>query len=245
MGEVVFVGTSDAFGAGGRRQSAILVRAEAGSVLLDCGMTTNTGLEALSIPRDELDAILVSHYHGDHFGGIPPLLLSCLYADRRRRPLVIAGPTGIERRVRELARHLGFSLEGRDWTFPIEFVELATDRGQRAGPAAVRAFETFHQPEVAPHGLVLDVGGRRIAFSGDTGWFDGLPGQVAGADLFVCECTLLEAEFEYHLSLEELVERKGHFDVNRLVVTHLGPEMAARRGACELETADDGLVIPL
>ena len=46
MTEVTFVGTSDAFGAGGRRQSAIFVRGPGGAALLDCGGTTLTGLAA-------------------------------------------------------------------------------------------------------------------------------------------------------------------------------------------------------
>src|SRR5678815_1982261 len=108
MSEVVFVGTSDAFGAGGRRQSAVLVRAPQGGVLLDCGGTTATGLTALGIEREEIDAILISHFHGDHFGGIPLLLLASLYEDQRRKPLVIAGPPGIERRVHQLASALGY-----------------------------------------------------------------------------------------------------------------------------------------
>jgi ribonuclease BN (tRNA processing enzyme) len=245
MTDVLFIGTSDAFGAGGRRQSAILVRAPSGSVLVDCGMTTNSGLSALSVSRDEIDAILVSHFHGDHFGGIPPLLLSCLYADDRRKPLIVAGPRGIETRVRGLARSLGFALEDRPWGFEIAFQELPPGATVPVGPVDARAFATHHQPEVEPHGLMLEASGRRVAFSGDTGWFDGLPGHVAGADLFICECTNLRAEFEYHLSLEELVERKGHFDVNRLIATHLGAEMSERRGTCEIETADDGLTISL
>ena len=90
MNEIVFVGTSDAFGAGGRRQSAIFVRDAAGGVLLDCGATTGSGLDALSIPRDAIDTILVSHFHGDHFGGIPLLLLAALYEDERRHPLRVS-----------------------------------------------------------------------------------------------------------------------------------------------------------
>ena len=60
MSEVIFVGTSDAFGAGGRRQSAALLRTGSGSVLMDCGVTTNTGLADLGIDRDEIDVVLVS-----------------------------------------------------------------------------------------------------------------------------------------------------------------------------------------
>src|SRR5690606_14625302 len=96
MSEVVFVGTSDAFGAGGRRQSAIFARGERGGMLLDCGATTNTGLAQLGIPRDEVDVILISHFHGDHFGGIPAFLYAALYSDRRRHPLDIVGPPEIE-----------------------------------------------------------------------------------------------------------------------------------------------------
>ena len=56
MPEVLFVGTSDAFGAGGRRQSAVLVRGERGTALLDCGVTTNTGLNELGVSRDEVES---------------------------------------------------------------------------------------------------------------------------------------------------------------------------------------------
>jgi ribonuclease BN (tRNA processing enzyme) len=243
--EVVFVGTSDAFGAGGRRQSAILVRASEGVVLLDCGMTTNSGLAELGIARDEIDAVLVSHFHGDHFGGIPPLLLSCLYTDRRRKPLVVAGPPGVEAKVRAAADALGFSLTGRDWCFSVEFQELWAGKLERVGPVLASTFETHHQREVCPHGIDVRADDHRVVFSGDTGWFDALPRHVGAADLFVCECTNVAPIFEYHLSLEELARRRDDFDCARIVATHLGAEMAKRRGACELETADDGFAIRL
>ena len=111
MSEIVFIGTSDAFGAGGRRQSAVLVCGDRGAMLLDCGATTGTGLQELEIRRDEIDVILVSHFHGDHFAGIPLLLLAALYQDERRHPIHIAGPPEVELRVRALARAMGHSLE--------------------------------------------------------------------------------------------------------------------------------------
>ena len=121
MNEVVFVGTSDAFGAGGRRQSAILIRGERGTLLMDCGATTTTGLNDLGVDRDEIDAIVVSHFHGDHFGGIPLFLLGAMYEDERTRPLEIAGPLGIENRVRGLAHAMGHPLNDGAWKYAIRF----------------------------------------------------------------------------------------------------------------------------
>ena len=243
MSELVFVGTSDAFGSGGRRQSAMLLRAPSGALLLDCGVTTNTGLSQLGLEREEIDAIAISHFHGDHFGGLPLLLLAALYEDERRRPLVVAGPPGVEHRVRELARAMGHGLEDRPWPFELSFRELTPGGSHDLGPARLHPFEARHQPDSNPQGFVVESGARRLAFSGDTGWFDELPRQVAGTDLFVTECTFRERQFEYHLNYETLADQRDRFDCGRIVLTHLGAEMTDLRGACEFETADDGLVV--
>jgi ribonuclease BN (tRNA processing enzyme) len=245
MSEVVFVGTSDAFGAGGRRQSALLVRASHGGLLLDCGTTTASGLAALGIDRNEIDAILISHFHGDHFGGIPALLLAALYEDERRKPLHIAGPQGIERRVRQLAAAMGYAIEEREWPFAIEFLELPSDRLTEVGPVQVRSFETRHQPHTHPHGMLVTAGRDRIGYSGDTGWFDELPRRVGGVNLFVCECTYHTPGFDLHLDHQTLMAHKPEFDCGRIVLTHLGSEMSGRRGQCGFETADDGLTMRL
>jgi len=245
MSEVVFIGTSDAFGAGGRRQSAILLRAPGGGVLLDCGVTTTVGLCDLGIDRDEVDTILISHFHGDHYGGIPILLLAALYEDERRHPLRIVGPPGIEQRVRELARAMCYELEDREWSFPIQFEEFHPGRELQAGPVLVNAFEAQHQAHTQPHGLVVTTNSHRIAYSGDTGWFDGLPRHVGEADLFICECTYHSFNFEFHINHETMVQHKRDFACNRIILTHLGAEMTDRRNDAAFETADDGLVIKI
>jgi ribonuclease BN (tRNA processing enzyme) len=245
VSEIVFVGTSDAFGAGGRRQSAILIRGANGGMLLDCGTTTGSGLNALDISRDEIDSIVVSHFHGDHFGGIPLLLLAALYEDAREAPLRIAGPPGVEARVRALAAAMGYAMQDHDWSFPIRFEELPAGRELELGPVRVSSFETYHSPSSVPHGLIVAIGARRLAYSGDTGWFDDLPARVAGSDLFVCECTYRQSNFEYHLNYETLVSQRARFDCGHILLTHLGDEMTQRRGQCSFETADDGLSVHL
>jgi ribonuclease BN (tRNA processing enzyme) len=245
VSELVFIGTSDAFGAGGRRQSAIFARGERGGMLLDCGGTTNTGLAQLELSRDEIDVILVSHFHGDHFGGIPHFLYAALYTDTRRQPLEIVGPPEIEQRIHALASAMGHPLGDRDWTFPIRFREIAPEQTLEVGPAEISAFATEHQLEAHPQGYRVRLGRERIAYSGDTGWFDGLPAQIAESDLFICECTQHRADLDFHLSLDELREHRDDLDCGRLILTHLGKEMAEQRGQIELETADDGLAVKL
>ena len=243
MTEITFVGTSDAFGAGGRRQSAILLRGASGNALLDCGATTGSGLHELGIAVDEIDAILVSHFHGDHFGGIPLLLLAALYEENRKRALRIGGPPGIGARVHRLAAAMGHPLEGREWVFPLEFIELPAGVRSEIGPLRIRTFATHHNPDASPHGMIIDAGDAKIAYSGDTGWFDGLPRQVSGSDVFISECTYHRNGFDYHLSHEQLVRYRNRFDCGRVILTHLGVEMADRRGKSAFETADDGLTI--
>jgi ribonuclease BN (tRNA processing enzyme) len=245
VSELVLIGTSDAFGGGGRRQSAYLLRTPSGSVLLDCGGTTSTGLATLGISREEIEAILITHFHADHFGGIPLFLLGAQYEDKRRAPVRIAGPPGVERRVREASRALGHPMEDHRFGFEVSFEELPLGATRPIGPVETRAFGTFHSPDSRPHGLVVTAANRRLAYSGDTGWFEALPGEVNGADLFLCECTQVHREFEYHLSFEELSERNGEFDCGRLVLTHLGSEMRALGDFGGFEIADDGRVLKL
>jgi ribonuclease BN (tRNA processing enzyme) len=245
VSELVFIGTSDAFGAGGRRQSAVFVRGERGGMLFDCGATTNTGLSQLGLVRDEVDVILVSHFHGDHFGGIPAFLYAALYTDQRRHPIEIVGPPDIEARVHTLARAMGHHLDGRDWTFPVHFREIRPEQSMNAGPAEIQAFATEHQPDSHPQGYRVTLGRDVIAYSGDTGWFEDLPRRIAGSDLFICECTLHRAQLDFHLSLQELREHRDDLDCGRLILTHLGEEMAQQRGQIEIETADDGLALKI
>jgi len=239
--EIHFIGTSDAFGAGGRRQSAFLIGDGHAGLLVDCGTTTNTGLSAEGIRRDEIDAILVSHFHADHFGGIPLFLLAALYADKRTKPLEIAGPPGIESHVLRLADAMGHPVSDRDWTFSVTYKELPAGEKKDVGPASVTSFEVNHNKESCPHGHQIELSGRNIVYSGDTGWFDSLPQYTEGADLFVCECTYCTSDFDMHLSLAELDEKEASFQCERMVLTHLGADMSKARDEVPHETADDGL----
>jgi len=109
----------------------------------------------------------------------------------------------------------------------------------------VELFEVNHAPESCPHGMRIDDGARRVAYSGDTGWFEGLPRAVSGADLFLCDCTHVRPEYAYHLSLEELSAKRAQLDVGQIVLTHLGRDMREHGPAEGFSIADDGLTYKL
>jgi len=89
---VNFVGSGDAFGSGGRFQTCILVDGENTRFAIDFGASSLPALNAQGISHNTIDAILLTHIHGDHAGGIPFLLLDAMLGAKRDRPLTIAGP---------------------------------------------------------------------------------------------------------------------------------------------------------
>ena len=80
-------------------------RATRVNFLIDCGASSLPALKRLGIARDDIDLILITHFHGDHFAGLPFLLLDAQFT-RRTRPLVIAGPQGIETKLANLMEAL-------------------------------------------------------------------------------------------------------------------------------------------
>jgi ribonuclease BN (tRNA processing enzyme) len=136
---------------------------------------------------------------------------------------------------------MGYAIEDREWSFPIRFSVLRPGRAGEIGPVRVEAFPVHHQPHTMPHGFAVELGARRLVYSGDTGFFAGLPERVGDADLFVCECTYLDSDVEYHISHQALVARKHEFRCQRILLTHLGEAMRAHGAQAAFETADDGL----
>ena len=72
---VQFVGCGDAFGSGGRFNTCFHVETPGGNFLIDCGASSLIGMKKLGIDRNAIDLILLTHFHPDHFGGVPFFIL--------------------------------------------------------------------------------------------------------------------------------------------------------------------------
>ncbi len=241
---MVFLGTGDAFCARGNHQAAYLVQSQAITFLLDCGATTLASLKRDSLLPGSIDKILLSHLHGDHFAGLPFLFLEYTYVERRQRPLSIAGPPGTRERVISLCETL-YPDALRELPCELEFIELQPGRRLNLGPLNVDPFLVPHQQREISLGLSVELAGRRITYSGDSGWTDELISQARNADLFICECSSYETRLPFHLDYLRLSENRGKFLTKRTVLKHLGNEMHARRTQIDMELAYDGLAVDL
>src|SRR6516165_12547464 len=127
-----FIGCGDAFGSGGRYNTCFHVTGEKANFLIDCGASSLPALKRNGISADEIDLVMITHFHGDHFGGLPFLMLDAQFS-RRTRPLVIAGPQGIERRLEQVMEALFENSSKREPRFDLKIVALTPEQTRHFG----------------------------------------------------------------------------------------------------------------
>jgi ribonuclease BN (tRNA processing enzyme) len=242
---ITFLGCGDAFGSGGRLQACFLVASGEHRYLIDCGASSLSAMKRRGVEPAEIDAIVVSHLHGDHFGGIPFLLLDARWRAGRSGALSIAGPPGIEARVREAMDVLFPGSSGTDLGFPLEFVELVAGSETSVSGIAVTPWEVAHESGAPAFALRVRCGGKVIAYSGDTEWTDALREVARDADLFLCEAYFYEKNVPHHLSYATLMAHRAELACRRLVLTHLSEELLGRAADLEAEVAEEGAAIEL
>jgi ribonuclease BN (tRNA processing enzyme) len=237
--QVQVLGSGDAFGSGGRFQACIHVQAAEAAVLLDCGASSLVAMRRFDVDPGAIDAVVLSHLHGDHFGGLPFLVLDGQFR-RRTRPLTIAGPPGVEARVRLAMEVLFPGSSTVERRFPVAFVELEAGRPRALGRVTVTAYPVVHPSGAPPLALRLAAGGKVVAYSGDTEWTDTLLEVARDADLFVCEAYTYERRVKYHLDYRTLDAQRARLGCRRLVLTHMSGEMLDRLPVAGVEAAADG-----
>lgn len=244
--QLQFIGSGDAFGSGGRLNTCFHVTGNNTNFLIDCGATSAVGLKQRGIDANAIDLILVTHFHGDHFGGIPFFMLEAQMGLKRERPLTIAGPPGLRERYRQAMDAAFPGSPQEPARFSLTFTELAA--GERA---ELNGFEAtphgvVHTEAAGPcYGYRLRIGGKVLAYSGDTEWTESLVEIGREADLFVCECYSYEKKVRHHSDFLTLRQNLPRINPKRLILTHMSNDMLTQRGRADAETAEDGLIIEI
>ncbi|QCI64762.1 MBL fold metallo-hydrolase [Phreatobacter stygius] len=244
---ITVLGSGDAFGSGGRFSTCLYLTADDGTTMLvDCAATSMPALNRAGIDRNAISAILFTHFHGDHFGGLPFFVLDAQFVTRRRAPLTIAGPKGVEERA-HIALEAAFpGSSGAKRAFDMQFIEIAPGAPAEVAGAGVSAFAMIHDDRAGPClGYRIARDNRVFAYSGDTSWTDQLIPLSREADVLLVECYTVDRKLPNHLDYRTLSAHLSELAAKRIILTHMGSSMLEWAEDLPVERAFDGLVIAL
>ncbi len=239
---VRFLGSGDIVGSGGRFQACISIQTGMSHILLDCGTSSLIAMRRFNVDPGTIDAIVVTHLHGDHFGGIPFFVLDAQFS-RRDRPLTVAGPPGTEARVRAAMDILFPGSAAADRRFALRFVDLPANVETALGSVSVTGTDVIHASGAPAYALRIAADGKTIAYSGDTEWTDALIPIARGTDLFICEAYQFDKVIKNHLDYMTLRKHRAEISCRRLILTHMSQDMLNRRAEVSEECAEDGMQV--
>ena len=244
-----FLGTGDAFGSGGRFNTCFLVERGEASLLIDCGASSLIAMRRFGVDPNSIAAILISHLHGDHFGGLPFFILDAQLVSRRTRPLFVIAPKGAAAGVEALmeAAFPGSWKAARGFAIEMVEIEIRERTPIAAVDAVVTGFPVRHPSGAPSLALRCECDGRVIAYSGDTEWTDELIAAGRAADLLIVEASTFERQIPFHLNFATLRENLPRIGARRVVLTHMSPDMLERDANAfpNCERTFDGMRIEL
>ncbi len=216
--EVTILGTSAAFPTPKRACSSYLITEGRTNLLLDLGAGSFSNLTVYARP-ERLDALIITHLHQDHFLDLFPLYYYLKYEAKPEKKLRVYAPSSSQARLGCLLGTDGELKLGEVFEFSnIEEGAIALDR---------LSIEFARVKHIEPtFGVAVSVGGKKLAYSSDSGYSPSLVTLAAGADLFICEATLMEPVSGLdHLTAEESGRIASEASARRLMLTHIWPSI--------------------
>ena len=217
--------------------SGYLVEEDGYRLVLDLGHGALGPLQRHVAPH-EVNAIMLSHLHGDHCIDLTAYVNLLRHGpDRPAGRIPVIGPSGTRDRIETaydpLARKLALQ----------ELFDFSTPRSGELGPFAVSVASVNHP--VPTFAISLTVGDRTLVYSGDTGESDALVSLAHGADVLLCEASFGPDDTyvpDLHLTGKQAGEHAARAGVDRLIVTHVPPWHSREVAVAEAATTFTGSV---
>ena len=244
------IGCGDAFASGGLFNTCFYLRGGNWNILIDCGASSLVALKKQGINPLEIDLIAVTHFHGDHYGGIPFMILDGSVRAKRDKPLTIVLPPGGSERLSRLMEALYPGTAGlldgplyiiREFssTKPIDFSSVHQEDLQ------LEFFEMVHSPPALPHGVRVSLQDKVISYSGDSEWNDNIISLAEQADLLVLECYAFDTPMKAHLDYTTILDHLPELNARKIMLTHFGDQMLDNQEKLSLECLEEGKIYPV
>ena len=220
--DLTFIGTGNAFAQGGLCWNGFLAN---GRYLFEAPPQALMALHRVGADPNAVEAVVLSHHHGDHFLGLPLLLLHWKHRGRET-PVTIVGPPETERLAREIGGTVYPGLFEGD--FGIEWRELRGGDSATVGGLAVEAAAVEHDDRLSLNlGYHARLDGERFAYTGDTRRCEAVMDLARGADVLVAECASRDVPIPIHMNLvDDIPEVHAALSPSaRLLLTHVTPDV--------------------
>lgn len=218
--DLQFVGTGNAFAPGGLCWNGFLAN---GRFLFEAPPQALMSLNKIGVDPNALEAVILSHHHGDHFLGLPFLILHWKYQGRVA-PVRIVGPPGTEQLTRDIGERVYPGLF--EIAYDIEWVVAEPGKKLTVGALELEPVSVKHDTRLALSlGYHARLNGRRFAYTGDSAICDAVLDLARGAEVLVSECASRDGEIDIHMNLIDDIPRV-HAALGpdaHLLLTHLGP----------------------
>jgi ribonuclease BN (tRNA processing enzyme) len=240
--ELRVLGSGDAFGSGGRFNTCFHVAASTGRFLIDCGASVLVAMRRFGIDPNRIETVFLTHLHGDHYGGLPFLILDAQLVSRRTAPLTVAGPPGLPARLTALMEAMFPGSSAVERKFALRLVELEAATPTQINGVEATGFPVSHPSGSPAFALRIACEGKVICYTGDTEWVDALTSAAREADLLIAEAYTAERRVRFHLDWATLQQRLPEIAAKSVLLTHMSPDMLGRdvEGAGK---AEDGQIV--
>ena len=252
---ITVLGKSPAWQDAGGACSGYLVEEDGYCLLLDCGNGIFGKLRA-HVDYVEVDAVVISHLHADHFFDLVPFASALTYAPRQQpvpvdrwpgtsdpaRPRLVA-PPGATDAFRTTCRGGGMFEDHVEQAFTLS--EYGPGEQVQLGPLTVGFRPVPHFVETHAVEVVSSVTGGRMTFGADSAPSEDLIAFAQDTDLLIVEATLPRPErsgVRGHLTPREAGEHATRAGARRVVLTHISDELGADWAKAEASAVYDGPV---
>ncbi len=217
-------------------------------LLIDIGNGIIKKLKQTGHQIADIENVMITHLHGDHFADIP-FLMADRYFYQIQSPIHVYGPKGLEKRVKELYDILfPGDYENVQEIAKVNFVEFDKMEHEKIGNETyVTSFEVNHGNCKPAYGYIVEKKNQKVGFSGDSEYCESVQQIIEQSDFSVLDMSFMQTR-KGHMGLEDILKITEKYSDKKFATTHMQDyvrEQAKEKKTKNLIIPEDGEIIKL
>ena len=224
---ILILGSGTSVPLANRASPSVAISVEGRLILLDIGPGTMRQLAIAGLKYQDIDYIVISHFHPDHTADLIHFFFATRYPPvlEERKPFTIIAPKGFDQFLELLKKPYGRWLDLPERLMSTEELKTGAKDSREFDGFTIYSAPVNHTPQSLGF-RIEDNSGKSIAYSGDTGYCEGIVELARGADLLILECSFPDEEaIAGHLTPSEAGDIATRAGAKKLLLTHFYPEI--------------------